>query len=165
MARVVNVGEIDLAMLTEDNIAETGEVLDGFDDELADYGLDLTAITDQLKAAAARISANVAAAQNQKLMHVGKKIAGNAIWAATKPFPKRVRRWVQPDFPEPQPSPKWITDITDPLLAPVIRGAQIEAFRAAGRLKGPLYASLTLIFLTIFGGGYMLGRVVTKRTG
>jgi len=150
-----------LGMLGPNDVAEEGDVVL---DEFADANLDglLDTVTDQLKVAAGRIARNVAAANQPRLNQIGRKIAAEAIWGATEPLPFFLRSWLQPDFIPPKPSPQWVKNITDPLMIPVVKGAQAEATRTAIKFRTPLYLTIGGVVLTIFGVGYIVGSIGRK---
>lgn len=145
------------------NVAGLDELAGAFDSELAAGSSFTEALTDIGKKAAAQATRAVAVKNRAQLEGIGRDVANSAIFAAIKGLPGPVRTYLQPDYVPPPPSPKWVSDMIDPLVVPISDGAKDVAIRFAKKLSWPAGTTIALIVLTLFGGGYILGSVVTRQ--
>lgn len=131
---------------------------------MAAEGLDqFDPLIEQAKALGARIAQTVAANNYKTLYGFGQKVSAQAIYTTTSFLPKPVQDYIQPGYVEPPPSPKWVQDIMNPLTAPIVIGARDKALEAAHRIATPAYLGGLVVILTLFGFGYIVGRVAGGR--
>lgn len=132
----------------------------------------LSALQPTMTQAGAQLARQVGSAYNSKLRGIGAGIVTSTVYGVADAMPPLLRQAIltRKEYLEAAERestlPAWAQQITDPIIQPIADGAKAEAKRRAGIVAPRAFMTASLLVLTIFSVGYIVGvKKTEKRAG
>lgn len=139
---------------------------------MADITTSLQALAQQLSPvliqAGATAASNIGSRCNSQLQAIGSNTVHESITsvADSMPFMLRAMILTREEMLHPRPTsqlPTWARPITQPILNPIINGVRREAKRRADIVAPRALTGISVIILTLFSIGYIIGVKTAKK--